>query len=73
MINLNQEDLLINSSHDLLINAALNNNISELKHLLNSGININELDDDWGIVHWLTTLTYPLETNEEIINIKKSQ
>ena len=68
MVNLNQEDLLINSSHDLLINAALNNNISELKHLLNSGININELDDDWGIVHWLATLTYPLEINDEIIN-----
>ena len=40
MVNLNQEDLLINSSHNLLINAALNNNISELKHLLNNMIGI---------------------------------
>ena len=60
-IYVNQQELLIDSSQDLLINAALNNNVFELKHLLNSGININKLEDGWSVLHWLTTLTYPID------------
>ena len=43
------------TSQDLIINAAKNNDPEGIKRVLETGVNINELDWGWSALHWVST------------------
>ena len=54
--NLNfDNDVDVDTPQDLIINAAKNNDPEGIKRVLETGVNINELDWGWSALHWVST------------------